>query len=106
MVIEALPLGEPSVADALLEPLRRLGPITDTIALVPTPALSHLQGVGRSRQPDPLEPSGAPSPLSGVSRPVAAADSPRSRLPVVRSRTELGTWLLRMLGLAPVPTVA
>ena len=40
--IEAYHLGDPAHADDLLAPLRALGPISDTIATVPMPALSHM----------------------------------------------------------------
>ncbi len=42
VIVEAYHLGDPSQADALLDPLRALGPVNDTIATVPMPALSHL----------------------------------------------------------------
>jgi hypothetical protein len=41
-VVEAFHLGDPAVADALLAPLRALGPVNDTIASIPLPALSHV----------------------------------------------------------------
>jgi hypothetical protein len=41
-IVEAYHLGDPAQADALLAPLRALGPINDTIATVPMPALSHM----------------------------------------------------------------
>jgi Berberine and berberine like len=41
-IIEAYHLGDPAHADELLAPLRALGPINDTIATVPMPALSHM----------------------------------------------------------------
>jgi hypothetical protein len=41
-IIEAYHLGDPAHADELLAPLRRLGPIDDTIAMVEMPALSHI----------------------------------------------------------------
>jgi len=40
--IEAYHLGDPAEADALLAPLRALGPVNDTVAKVPMPALSHM----------------------------------------------------------------
>jgi hypothetical protein len=42
-IIEAYHLGDPSVADDVLAPLRALGPVNDTITTVPTPALSHIR---------------------------------------------------------------
>jgi hypothetical protein len=42
MIVEAYHLGNPAHADELLAPLRALGPVNDTIATVPVPALSHL----------------------------------------------------------------
>jgi hypothetical protein len=42
VIIEAYHVGDPAQADELLAPLRALGPVTDTIASVPMPALSHL----------------------------------------------------------------
>ncbi len=41
VVVEAYHVGDPRHADELLAPLRRLGPVNDTIAVVPMPALSH-----------------------------------------------------------------
>jgi len=41
-IIEAYHLGDPAHADDLLEPLRALGPLNDTISTVQMPALSHL----------------------------------------------------------------
>jgi FAD binding domain/Berberine and berberine like len=41
-IVEAYHLGDPAQADALLAPLRALGPINDTLATVPMPALSHM----------------------------------------------------------------
>ncbi|HEX6521335.1 MAG TPA: FAD-binding protein [Streptosporangiaceae bacterium] len=42
VIVEAYHLGNPAHADELLAPLRALGPVNDTIATVPVPALSHL----------------------------------------------------------------
>jgi hypothetical protein len=42
VIVEAYHLGDPAQADALLGPLRALGPVNDTITTVPMPALSHL----------------------------------------------------------------
>jgi hypothetical protein len=42
VIVETYHLGDPAQADALLAPLRALGPINDTIATVPVPALSHM----------------------------------------------------------------
>jgi hypothetical protein len=42
VVVETCHLGDPAHADALLAPLRALGPVNDTISTVPVPALSHL----------------------------------------------------------------
>jgi len=42
VIVEAYHLGDPAQADALLAPLRALGPVNDTMATVPIPALSHL----------------------------------------------------------------
>jgi hypothetical protein len=42
VIVEAYHLGDPAQADQLLGPLRALGPVNDTIATVPVPALSHL----------------------------------------------------------------
>jgi hypothetical protein len=41
-VIDAIHLGAPAEADALLAPLRALGPVMDTIGMIPVPALGHL----------------------------------------------------------------
>ncbi len=42
VIVEVYHLGYPAEADALLAPLRALGPVNDTIATVPVPVLSHL----------------------------------------------------------------
>ena len=42
VLVEAIHAGEPGEADALLAPLRSLGPVNDTIATIPVTALSHL----------------------------------------------------------------
>ena len=42
VVVEAYHVGDPAQADELLEPLRALGPVNDTIQTVPMPALSHI----------------------------------------------------------------
>jgi FAD/FMN-containing dehydrogenase len=42
VIVEAYHVGDRAQADQLLAPLRALGPINDTIATVPIPALSHL----------------------------------------------------------------
>ena len=44
VVIDAIHLGSPAEADALLAPLRALQPVTDTVGVVSMPALSHLHG--------------------------------------------------------------
>ena len=42
VIVEAYHTGDLAQADALLAPLRTLGPVNDTITTVPMPALSHL----------------------------------------------------------------
>jgi hypothetical protein len=42
VIVEVYHVGDPAQADNLLAPLRALGPVNDTIATVPMPALSHL----------------------------------------------------------------
>jgi hypothetical protein len=42
VVVEAIWLGEPIDGDRLLAPLRRLGPVMDTVDVMPVEALSHL----------------------------------------------------------------
>jgi hypothetical protein len=42
VIVEAYHVGEPAQADELLAPLRELGPVNDTLAVLPMPALSHL----------------------------------------------------------------
>jgi len=41
-VVDAIHLGTPAEADALLAPLRKLRPVTDTVQMISMPALSHL----------------------------------------------------------------
>ena len=62
VIVEAYHLGDPAQADELLAPLRALGPVNDTIATVPVPALSHLhmdpeQPVPRGRRRDADRPA-------------------------------------------------
>jgi UDP-N-acetylenolpyruvoylglucosamine reductase len=54
VMVEAYHLGARAEADALLAPLRSLGPVSDTIGTVPMPALSHLH----------MDPPG-PTPAAG-----------------------------------------
>jgi UDP-N-acetylenolpyruvoylglucosamine reductase len=42
VVIDVIHLGAPAEADALVAPLRALRPVTDTLGMIPMPALSHL----------------------------------------------------------------
>jgi hypothetical protein len=42
VIVEAYHAGDPAEADAVLAPLRALGPVNDTIAAVPVPELMHL----------------------------------------------------------------
>jgi hypothetical protein len=42
VIVEAYHVGDPAQADELLAPLRALGPVNDTVQMVPMPALSHL----------------------------------------------------------------
>jgi hypothetical protein len=42
VIVEAYHVGDPAQADELLAPLRALGPVSDTVQIVPMPALSHL----------------------------------------------------------------
>jgi FAD binding domain len=42
VIVEAIHSGDPRRADALLAPLRALGPVNDTIGRIPMPALNHL----------------------------------------------------------------
>jgi FAD binding domain/Berberine and berberine like len=55
-IVEAYHLGDPARAHELLAPLRALGPIDDTIATVPMPALSHMHM--DPEQPVPLAADG------------------------------------------------
>jgi hypothetical protein len=42
VIVEVIHLGDPGQADELIAPLRALGPVNDTVAMISTPALSHL----------------------------------------------------------------
>ena len=42
VVVEAIHAGDPAQADEFLAPLRALGPVNDTVANIPMPALAHL----------------------------------------------------------------
>jgi hypothetical protein len=79
VIVEAYHLGDPAAADRLLAPLRALGPVNDTIATVPVPALSHLHmdpeepvpGAGDGLMIDRL-PAEAVDALVGAAGPGAA----------------------------------
>ena len=58
VIVEAIHVGDPAQADGLLAPLRALGPVSDTIAAVPMPALSHLHM--EPEQPVPATGDGFP----------------------------------------------
>ncbi len=75
VVVEAIHLGDPAQADELLEPMRALGPVNDTIATIPMPELSHLHL-------DPEQP--VPGTGDGVTLarlPASAVDGARSSMP-------------------------
>ncbi len=121
-VVEAYHLGDPAVADELLAPLRALGPVNDTIASIPMPALSHVHM-------DPEQPvPGLGDGLTLDSLPREAVDEllsvagPGSRFPLLsvevrhvggelrRARPENGAtasidagYVLFAVGMLPVP---
>ena len=121
-VVEAFHLGDPAVADELLAPLRALGPVNDTIASIPMPALSHVHmdpeqpvpGLGDGLTLDSL-------PREAVDELIAVA-GPGSRFPLLsvevrhlggelrRARPEHGAtasidadYVLFAVGMLPVP---
>ena len=121
-VVEAYHLGDPAVADELLAPLRALGPVNDTIASIPLPALSHVHmdpeapvpGLGDGLTLDSL-------PREAVDELLAVA-GPGSRFPLLsvevrhlggelgRARPESGAtasidagYVLFAVGMLPVP---
>ena len=92
VIVEAYHVGDPAQADELLAPLRALGPVNDTIATVPMPALSHLHM-------DPEEP--VPGPATGcmLGRLPAEADRRlRPRPPAPGAAFPLLSAELRHLG--------
>jgi hypothetical protein len=42
VIVEVIHLGDPGQADELIAPLRALGPVNDTVAMISMPALGHL----------------------------------------------------------------
>jgi hypothetical protein len=42
VLVQVIHAGEPALAERLIEPLRALGPVMDTVSEIPLPALSHL----------------------------------------------------------------
>ena len=121
-VVEAYHLDDPAVADELLAPLRALGPVNDTIASIPLPALSHVHmdpeapvpGLGDGLTLDSL-------PREAVDELLAVA-GPGSRFPLLsvevrhlggelgRARPESGAtasidagYVLFAVGMLPVP---
>ena len=67
VIVEAYHVGDPAEADELLAPLRELGPLSDTIGVVPMPALSHIHM-------DPAQPA------PGIGDGLNLADLPRAAI--------------------------
>lgn len=88
VVVEAIHIGDPPTADELLAPLRALGPVNDTIQMVPTPALLNL--FLEPEHPVPVVGDGltlADLPPAAIDALVdAAGDKARSRLLSVEVR--------------------
>ncbi len=121
-VIEAYHVGEPAAADELLAPLRALGPLNDTITVVPMPALSHLHmdpehpapGTGDGMTLDDLPPAaidafiGAAGP--GAPLPLLSAEIRHLGGELGRARPGNGAlasldarYILFALGITPLP---
>jgi hypothetical protein len=125
VVVEAIHLGEPEVADELLAPLRALGPVNDTIARISLPALSHLHmdpehpvsGVGDGVMLTALPPeaigeivrvagTGSGSPLLSVEVRQLGGELRRPRAEHgALSSIEVG-YALYAVGIAPTPEAA
>jgi hypothetical protein len=122
VLVEAFHLGDPREADRLLDPLRALGPVNDTIESISMPALSHVHmdpehpvpGLGDGLMLGSL-------PNEGLDELLAVA-GPESRFPLLsvelrhlegelgRARPESGAlssidaaYALYAVGMAPAP---
>ncbi len=125
VVVEVIHLGEPEQADELLAPLRGLGPVTDTIQRISTPALSHLHmdpehpvpGTGDGMLLSTLPPEAIDEIIRTAG---AASSSPLLSLEVRQLGGELGRarpesgaldavgadYALYAVGIAPTPEAA
>jgi hypothetical protein len=121
-VVQAIHVGDPAQADELLGPLRGLGPVNDTIARIPLPALSHLH-----MDPEQPVPGVGDGMMLGELTPEAVAAlvevaGPRAELPLLsvevghldgelgRGRAENGAlasieaqYAMYAIGMTPVP---
>ncbi len=125
VVVEVYHIGDPAQADDLLTPLRALGPVNDTIATVPVPALSHLHmdpeepvpGAGDGLMMDRLPAEaidafvaaagpGAPFPLLSVEVRQLGGEFSRRRPGNGALAALDAQYVLYAVGMTPVPGLA
>jgi hypothetical protein len=124
VIVEAIHLGEPRAADELLAPLRALGPLNDTIASIPLPALSHLHmdpehpvsGVGDGVMLEALPPEAIDEIVrvagAGSGSPLLSLELRQLGGEIGRPRPEYGAlaaieagYALYAVGIAPTPEI-
>ena len=122
VIVEAYHVGDPAQADELIAPLRAIGPINDTVASVPMPALSHLHmdpeqavpGVGDGLMLAELPPeaidafvesagAGAQFPLLSVELRHLGGELARSRPENGALRSVEAQYAMYAVGMTPVP---
>jgi hypothetical protein len=125
VIVEVIHAGEPAEADALIAPLRALGPVMDTLSEIPVTALSHLHmdpehpvpGVGDGVLLSELEPEAIDAILDlggpGSGSPLLSLEVRQLGGEIARPRPEHGAlasieagYGLYAVGVAPTPEVA
>jgi FAD/FMN-containing dehydrogenase len=125
VVVEAIHLGDPADCDDLLAPLRALGPVMDTVATIPTPALSHMHmdpdhpvpGAGDGMLLDTLPPEAVDELVrvagAATSSPLLSVEVRHLGGELRRARPEHGAlasvdaeYVLYAVGIAPTPEAA
>jgi hypothetical protein len=122
VIVEAIHAGDPREADALLAPLRALGPVNDTIASISLPELSHLHmdpeqpvpGVGDGMMLGALDPAGIDTFVevagAGAAFPLLSVELRHLEGELGRARPSNGalasieaSYALYAVGMTPVP---
>jgi FAD binding domain/Berberine and berberine like len=122
VIVEAIHAGDPRDADELLSPLRRLGPVNDTIAPTSLPALSHLHmdpeqpvpGIGDGLMLGNLDPAAIDTLVTvagaGARLPLLSVEVRHLEGELARARPEHGAlaspdaaYAFYAVGMTPVP---